>query len=241
MTPHPIPLPRSSRLPLRGQLPTAPRPLHIVMVGWEWPPHHTGGLGVHCYELAKELTKLGHRITFLTPFTGPFTPVEGVTVRYPGSPEGGKPSEFPPAYWAGNVPGSPFWNATDGYNTWVVNLGDLTDVDVIHVHDWFGTEGAIGLARRLGRPLVMTVHSTEYRPFPRQPLGSHPRPRATRDRCRHPGDRGQPAPPAAADRPVSGRPADGSGSSTTPFGPATASRPSTRIAGSSSSSGGSRR
>ncbi|HLM90844.1 MAG TPA: glycosyltransferase family 4 protein [Thermoplasmata archaeon] len=159
---NPLPLPRPSRVPSRVRLLTAPRPLHIVMVGWEWPPHHTGGLGVHCYELAKELTRLGHRITFLTPFTGPFTPVEGVTIRYPGSPEGGKPSEFPPAYWAGNVPGSPFWNATDGYNTWVANLSDLGNVDVIHVHDWFGTEGGNGLAHRMGRPLVMTVHSTEY-------------------------------------------------------------------------------
>jgi glycogen synthase len=132
------------------------------MVGWEWPPHHTGGLGVHSYELAKELTKLGHRITFLTPFTGPFTPVDGVTFRYPGAPQGGMPSQFPPAYWAGNTPGSPFWNATDGYNAWVGGLTDLGDADVVHVHDWFGTEGAVALARRIGRPLLMTVHSTEY-------------------------------------------------------------------------------
>jgi glycogen synthase len=33
---------------------------------------------------------------------------------------------------------------------------------VIHVHDWFGTYGAELLAERLERPLVMTVHSTEY-------------------------------------------------------------------------------
>jgi glycogen synthase len=30
------------------------------------------------------------------------------------------------------------------------------------VHDWFGTVGGLKLARRLRRPLVMTVHSTEY-------------------------------------------------------------------------------
>ncbi|HTS32907.1 MAG TPA: glycosyltransferase family 4 protein, partial [Thermoplasmata archaeon] len=132
------------------------------MVGWEWPPQHTGGLGVHCYELSKELTRLGHRITFLTPFTGPFAPVDGVTIRYPGAPEQGRPAEFPTAYWVGDTPGSPFWNATDGYNAWVGQLSGVEDADVVHVHDWFGTEGAIVLARTLGRPLVMTVHSTEY-------------------------------------------------------------------------------
>lgn len=132
------------------------------MVGWEWPPLHTGGLGVHCFELAKELTRLGHRITFLTPFTGPFTPVDGVRIRYPGAPEQGAQPALPTAYWVGDAPGSPFWNATDGYNAWVAQLGGVEDVDVVHVHDWFGTEGGIALARRIDRPLVMTVHSTEY-------------------------------------------------------------------------------
>ena len=132
------------------------------MVGWEFPPNHTGGLGVHCYELCRELNRLGHRVTFLTPFTGPFTPVPGVTFRYPGQPRNGTPAEFPPAYWAGSVPGSPFTDSIDGYNAWVGALTDLPPVDVVHVHDWFGTLGARALAERLGRPLVMTVHSTEY-------------------------------------------------------------------------------
>ena len=132
------------------------------MVGWEFPPNHTGGLGVHSYEMTRELTRLGHRITFLTPFTGPFTPVPGVTFRYPGQPRNGTPAEFPPAYWAGSVPGSPFTDSIDGYNAWVGALTDLPPVDVVHVHDWFGTLGARALAERLHRPLVMTVHSTEY-------------------------------------------------------------------------------
>jgi len=140
----------------------APRPLHIVMVGWEWPPHHSGGLGVHSFEISKELTRLGHRITFLTPFTGPFTPVEGVTFRFPGEPTTTPALQYPPAYWTGGTPDSPFVDATDGYNSWVSQVGGLGKVDVVHVHDWFGTFGARELAQRLGVPLVMTVHSTEY-------------------------------------------------------------------------------
>ena len=140
----------------------SPRPLHVVMVGWEFPPSHTGGLGVHCYEITKELTNLGHRVTFLTPFAGPFTAVHGVTFRHPG--EQGKEGrrEYPPAYWEGKTPNSPFIDSIDGYNAWVAQRDDLGPVDVIHVHDWFGTKGAAELARRLSRPLVMTVHSTEY-------------------------------------------------------------------------------
>src|SRR5271170_1898999 len=140
----------------------SPRPLHIVMVGWEWPPNHTGGLGVHSFEISKELTRLGHRITFLTPFSGPFTPVEGVTFRFPGEPNPATPVQYPPAYWTGGTPDSPFADATDGYNAWITLLEGLGRVDVVHVHDWFGTIGAKALAQRLRVPLVMSVHSTEY-------------------------------------------------------------------------------
>jgi glycogen synthase len=132
------------------------------MVGWEWPPGHTGGLGVHCYELCRELTRLGHRITFLTPFTGPFSPVEGVTFRFPGEDRPGPGPQFPPAYWTGGTADSPFTDSVDGYNHWVRTLDGTDDADVVHVHDWFGTIGASELARRPHRPPVMTVHSTEY-------------------------------------------------------------------------------
>jgi glycogen synthase len=132
------------------------------MVGWEFPPSHTGGLGVHSFEITRQLTHFGHRITFLTPFPGPFTPVEGVQFRHPGEPRTGPGPSYPPAYWSGGVPESPFVDAIDGYNAWVAGLTDLGPVDVVHVHDWFGTRGGRDLARRLGCPLVMTVHSTEY-------------------------------------------------------------------------------
>jgi len=132
------------------------------MVGWEFPPNHTGGLGVHCYELTRQLTHFGHRVTFLTPFLGPFTPVEGVRFRHPGEATETKETQYPPAYWSGGTPGSPFVDAIDGYNAWVAGLEDLGEVDVVHVHDWFGTLGGRELAHRLRRPLVMTVHSTEY-------------------------------------------------------------------------------
>jgi glycogen synthase len=162
---------------------------------------------VHCFEISKELTRLHHRITFLSPFPGPFTPLEGVTFRHPGEPRtlpgsrnpagtsigspeserspsganAGPPGspEPPPAYWDGRpigpadqgpaaagpnvlAPAAHAEGSAESYNGWIAELSDLGPVDVVHVHDWFGTEGARALARQLGRPLVMTVHSTEY-------------------------------------------------------------------------------
>ncbi len=132
------------------------------MVGWEFPPHHTGGLGVHSFELCRELARLGHRITFLTPFSGPFSAVPGLRFRFPGERSEAPGAQFPPAYWAGSTPDSPFVDSIDGYNVWLGGLADPGPVDVVHVHDWFGTLGGAELSRRLARPLVMTVHSTEY-------------------------------------------------------------------------------
>ncbi len=48
------------------------------------------------------------------------------------------------------------------YNQWVADAIRLDPPDILHVHDWFGTEGAAAGARVTGRPLVMTIHSTEY-------------------------------------------------------------------------------
>ncbi|MCI4350228.1 MAG: glycosyltransferase family 4 protein [Thermoplasmata archaeon] len=139
----------------------ASRRLHIVMVGWEYPPHISGGLGVHCYELCKELTRMGHRVTFVTPFSGPFLETPGVTFRFPGS----APREGTPPPGSYNVVLGPEGQVADSlasYNDWVAALPLAKDVDAIHVHDWFGTVGAASAARRHHVPLVMTVHSTEY-------------------------------------------------------------------------------
>lgn len=140
---------------------TAMRPLHIVMVGWEYPPHHTGGLGVHCFELCRELGRMGHRITFLTPFHGPFTETLGVEFRWPGGPKV-EALPYPEAYATSTGPGEGFSMSMEAYNDWVGGLVDLGEVDIVHMHDWFGTVGGGALARRLGCPLVLTIHSTEY-------------------------------------------------------------------------------
>ena len=134
------------------------RRLRVLMIGWEWPPSHSGGLGVHSFELATELTKMGHTITFLSPFPGPYTPVQGVTFRSPAD----EPDEpFPGAYTIGGSPAG--WKEGDieRFNAWIAGF-PIGHHDVIHVHDWFGTVGGSELARRTHRPLVMTIHSTEY-------------------------------------------------------------------------------
>jgi glycosyltransferase involved in cell wall biosynthesis len=43
--------------------------LKVLMLGWEYPPLKSGGLGTACYGLTKALTRLGAQITFVLPRT----------------------------------------------------------------------------------------------------------------------------------------------------------------------------
>ena len=41
--------------------------MRILMFGWEFPPHVSGGLGTACFGITKALAGLGHKITFVIP------------------------------------------------------------------------------------------------------------------------------------------------------------------------------
>ena len=41
--------------------------LHTLMFGWEYPPNHSGGLGVACQGLVRGLLKNGVRVTLVLP------------------------------------------------------------------------------------------------------------------------------------------------------------------------------
>ena len=130
------------------------------MVGWEYPPFHTGGLGVHSYEISREIARLGHRLIFVTPFDRPYAQAPGVQFLT----EGGDHSagSHPPSYEVGDFYGEGLRSFIERYNDWVGRLAQrVGPLDVVHVHDWFGTVGGAALARRTGAALVMTVHSTE--------------------------------------------------------------------------------
>lgn len=41
--------------------------MRILMFGWEFPPHMSGGLGTACFGITKALAAMGHEITFVLP------------------------------------------------------------------------------------------------------------------------------------------------------------------------------
>jgi glycogen(starch) synthase len=41
--------------------------MKIFMLGWEFPPFISGGLGTACFGLTKAMSKLGLEVTFVLP------------------------------------------------------------------------------------------------------------------------------------------------------------------------------
>src|SRR5512137_1970804 len=41
--------------------------MKVFMLGWEFPPYISGGLGTACYGLTQGLSELGTKITFVLP------------------------------------------------------------------------------------------------------------------------------------------------------------------------------
>ena len=51
-------------------------PLTVLMLGWEFPPFITGGLGTACHGLTRALDRHGTRVIFLHPKWGQGTLIE---------------------------------------------------------------------------------------------------------------------------------------------------------------------
>ena len=63
--------------------------MRVFMLGWEFPPHISGGLGTACYGMTRGLDEVGVRVCFVLPTAVP-----------PGAPshvELRSPSDLPPA------------------------------------------------------------------------------------------------------------------------------------------------
>lgn len=181
--------------------------MKILMLGWEFPPAKSGGLGTHCYELVRNLGKKGAHVLFFMPKKPPKMYLEGVELigvdyvgkmrrivhrrgpvvgPYPEHVVGPYISQIGPYYnpkarvleyriASSEHPdtveaedlvkenyGWDLFNEVMRYNQKCVKIARKESFDVIHCHDWITVQAGIELKKAKKRPLVFTVHSTEY-------------------------------------------------------------------------------
>jgi len=161
--------------------------IRTLMLGWEFPPYISGGLGTACYGLTKAMGRLGMEVTFLLPRMGPvrltgseMTLESGFphvrlravpsgllaygrygnprSARHTGTAAGKREEDLGgPAPYGPNI-----CEEVHRYATRVMKIAEAEEFDVIHAHDWMTFPAGIALAAHSGKPLVVQVHSTEF-------------------------------------------------------------------------------
>ena len=132
--------------------------MKIAMLGWEYPPFKVGGLGTHCYGLTRSLADKNVKVDFYMPKTkhAVSNDKENLTII-----EVGETEIFPYDRPDDKELSGQFFESVYRYNDLLVQKVK-GKYDAIHCHDWLTMKAGVLLKEKMGVPLVVTVHSTEY-------------------------------------------------------------------------------
>lgn len=149
--------------------------MKILMLGWELPPHNSGGLGVACYHMSKALAMQGADIDFVVPYRAvhddiAFMRVHSATSLPPLHRNG--MGAYDSAYFS--MLGDDEAISTDDasltdirsvqrrYTHFVERLVKKQRPAAIHAHDWLTMEAGMKAKELTGSPLIVHVHATEF-------------------------------------------------------------------------------
>ena len=142
------------------------------MLGWELPPHNSGGLGVACLNLSRALAQQGAEVDFVVPYEADHSEIKFMNVlsamkidplfRYGFTAyDSAKIEEelYP------DMTGEKLISIRDiqhHYQDFVERYLMEYKPDVVHAHDWLTFEAGVLAKKNFGVPLVAHVHATEY-------------------------------------------------------------------------------
>ena len=132
--------------------------MKVAMIGWEYPPFKAGGLATHCLGLTSSLADKNVLVDFYMPKTK--QRVEG-NRRNLRIIEVGETEIYPYDRPDERDISGAFFESVYKYNDLVVQKVN-GDYDLIHSHDWLTMKAGIALKEKLGVPLIVSIHSTEY-------------------------------------------------------------------------------
>lgn len=143
------------------------------MLGWELPPHNSGGLGVACYHMSKALALQGASIDFVVPYSAHhpntnFMTIHSATTLGPldryGS-MGAYDSAHAPREKSKDVDTEDLRDirgVQKRYVAFVEKMVKKKVPDAIHAHDWLTIEAGIRAKEITDAPLIVHVHATEF-------------------------------------------------------------------------------
>lgn len=141
--------------------------MKVLMLGWELPPHNSGGLGVACYQLCEALADQNVDLEFIVPYEAEhnITFMAVTAARPVGVAEIIKSSGAYDSYKYRYVDGHEEWHDIYTqqalYEHSVARLAFRKDFDIVHAHDWLTFRAALRLKEATGCPIVLHVHSVE--------------------------------------------------------------------------------
>ncbi len=163
------------------------QPAQVMMIGWEYPPHNSGGLGVACHGLTKALASQKTQIHFTLPYLHTDKVSHMKLLQCSDDSWGAEGLETlyqPPfsvydttletlqvrksgdldQYALRTLPRSELETKVGQYAKVVASAGRKmkNKYQVIHAHDWMSFPAGIKLKQKTGKPLITHVHSTEY-------------------------------------------------------------------------------
>ena len=166
--------------------------IKTLMLGWEFPPFISGGLGTACHGLTKAMSRRGMEVTFVMPGQRPLhfhagsqEAAETLRRELPNVRIHAIPSNLSAYGRYGPAPARPVTAAVEAelvedplegpapygpslerevvrYARRVMKVAQREEFDVIHAHDWMTFPAGIALATHTGKPLIVQVHSTEF-------------------------------------------------------------------------------
>lgn len=142
------------------------------MLGWELPPHNSGGLGVACYHMSKALALKGAQIDFVVPYQAKHTNIDFMNIHH------ATPVTPLERYGLGAYDSKMLLerslteaDANDlqdmrgvqkRYVQYVEKLVQDIKPDAIHAHDWLTMEAGVRAKELTDAPLIVHVHATEF-------------------------------------------------------------------------------
>lgn len=143
------------------------------MLGWELPPHNSGGLGVACYHMSKALAMQGATIDFVVPYSAAHDNADFMTIhaatqlspleRYGsmGAYDSAK-AGLPGTSDSKDPLPTDIRGVQKRYIRFVEQLIKEHHPDTIHAHDWLTIEAGMRAKELTDAPLIVHVHATEF-------------------------------------------------------------------------------
>lgn len=152
--------------------------LRVLMFGWEFPPHSSGGLGTACEGLVKALCKKGVHVTLVLP-KHPGCDIPNCTVISPqaGTLEKKYVKTLLMAYQTSgsyeeiyreaqsserDLYGMTLLAEVERYADLAEGIARSEAFDIIHCHDWMTYPAGMRAQQASGKPLIVHVHATEF-------------------------------------------------------------------------------